>query len=255
MIETAALQILLEKWLASFLLIFARLIGFISQAPVFSELSIPALVKVGFALAFGVILSHLVETPSYPDLQTNFYFALVINVLVGVMVGYLIKLVTYIIETAGEFIDLQLGLNFASIINPGVGQETLLQKFYRNFGLVIFATSGGMEIALTMFLKSFHLFGLTSTNFAQFNLDPIQIVTMTGNVISLAIIAAAPVILVIVFMDIVLGLMSRAAPQINPFNLSYSLKPPVGLIVILLTLPFFQTRVLKIILEGAVIFK
>ncbi len=253
--EGAQLQFLLEHWLSSFILILARVLGFANIGPVISNQNIPVLVRIGFSVALTIILSPTVKAAPADYKQYNYFLSVAINLMIGLLIGFLTRLVLDIVQAAGEIMDNELGLNSVALTDPSLGQVTILAIFFRTFALVLFLQSGGMEMTIATLHKSFQIFPLTSAQFTALNISMEQVVQLAGNVLVLGIIGASPVLVTLLFMEIVLGLMSRAAQQINPFTLSFTLKPLVGMLVIVLILPLFQRRLVQIFIEGVQIFK
>lgn len=247
-------KFLFDHWMESFLLILARVLGFTHMGPVFSQTSISVFVRMAISLLLTIIISPIAPSIKTPITSYNFFLSIAINLVVGIFIGFLTKLVLDIAQAAGEIMDHQLGLNSTSLFDPAAGQIPTLAVFFRTLAIVIFMYCGGLEATLITFVKSFELFPLTAIDFSAFHINVQQVIHLTGNIMVIGVIGASPVMIVIVFMDIVLALMSRAAQQINPFSLSFSLKPVVGLLVILLILPFFRARLIEILLEGVKIF-
>ncbi|MDX1920571.1 MAG: flagellar biosynthetic protein FliR [Candidatus Caenarcaniphilales bacterium] len=254
MLQPEDVKFLFDSWLASFILVFARVLGFVHIGPAISQTSIPMLVRIGFAFLLTIVISSVVPAAPKDMNSYNYALSIVLNLLAGMFVGYLTRLVLDIVQVAGEVMDNQLGLNSVSLFDPTLGQTTTLSLFFRTFAVVLFLYCGGMEMTLISFLKSFEVFPLTAFDFTTFQINMPQVLQMTGQVVTLGIIASSPIIVVILFMDVVLGLMSRAASQINPFSLSFSLKPVVGALVLVLIFPFLKAKIIEIILKGVQIF-
>lgn len=254
MLQPEDVKFLFDNWLGSFILILARVLGFVHIGPAISQSTIPMLVRVGFAILLTMIISSVVPAAPKDMGSYNYVLSIVLNLLAGMFVGFLTSQVLYIVQVAGEIMDNQLGLNSVSLFDPTLGQTTTLSLFFKTFAIVLFLYCGGMEMTLITFLKSFEIFPLTAVDFTTFQIDIPQIIELTGKVITVGIIASSPIIVVILFMDVVLGLMSRAASQINPFSLSFSLKPVIGALVLVLIYPFLKDKIVEIILKGVQVF-
>jgi flagellar biosynthesis protein FliR len=254
MLEQIDVKFLFDNWMASYLLVFARVLGFVTIGPAISQNSVPLLVRLGFCMLFSITISSVAPAAPKEMSSYNYFLSIFVNLAAGIFVGYLTRLVLDIVQVAGEIMDNQLGLNSVSTVDPNLGQVTTMSLFFRTFATVLFMYCGGLELTMITFMKSFDLFPLTTLDFSVFKLDMPQLVALTGQVTTIGIIASSPIIVVILFMDIVLGLMSRAASQINPFSLSYSLKPIVGALVLILIFPFLKTRIVEIILKGVQVF-
>jgi flagellar biosynthesis protein FliR len=253
--DSVQINFFLDHWLSSFMLVLARVLGFANIGPVLSQTNIPVTVRVGISFMLTIIISSLVPAAPPERDQYNYFVSIATNLAVGLLIGFVTRFVLDIVQAAGEIMDNILGLNSLAIFDPTLGQVTVLSTFFRTFGLVLFLYVGGIEMTLITLVKSFKVFPLTATQFIALNMSMEQIVKLSGNVLILGIIGASPILVVLVFVDIVLGLMSRAAQQINPFSLSFSLKPIIGMVLILLTVPFFQKRLVQIFLEGVQLFK
>lgn len=217
------------------LLVFSRTIAFTSVAPLIGNKSLPGLVKIGFAIILTLILIPNLEIPhEYPK---GFYFIylIIMNVFIGMFFGWLSGLVLEIGRTVGEMLDMQMGLNAATIFDPSTQtQTTIVGKFFDYIALILFISIGGMEKVIEGFQKSFDSFPIVIYELS-FSLE--KVLNATVSVIGISFLIATPFIIVLLTIDLILGLMSRAAPQINAFQVSFSIKPAIGLLLLLILLP------------------
>jgi flagellar biosynthetic protein FliR len=253
------IQFLFTTWLSSFIVVFARVLGFASQGPIMSEGSgtgMPVLTRLGFTFLITVLITPIVKPlPANPD-EYNYFLCILINLLIGALIGFITNLVLNIAQAAGEIMDNSLGINSAQILNPATGQQnSILQSLMRRLGVAVFLNFGGFELALTSFVKSFELFSLTATDFSLLHLSLRQIIDAFASIMILGVITASPIMVVLIFVDVVLGLMSRSAQNINPFQLSFAIKPVIGCLILLFILPYFQRRLVSIFIDGVSIFK
>ena len=217
------------------LLIFSRTVAFASMAPLIGSKNLPGLVKIGFSMVLTLILIPTLEVPSEYPKGFNLIYLVVINACIGMLIGWLSGLVLEIGKTAGEMLDMQMGLNAATIFDPSTqAQTTIVGKLFDYLALVLFVTIGGMEKIIEGLYKSFNAFPVISY---QFNFNFENILRATCNVIALSFLIASPIIMILLTVDLILGLMSRAAPQINAFQISFSIKPSISLLLLLILLP------------------
>lgn len=247
-----SIQIVLDQWLINFLLIAARMTGFVVRAPVFSEPNIPALAKVAVIFLFSIFCSTFVNIANISG-EYHTLFLLITNFAVGYLIGFIANLAINIAQVAGEIVDIQTGLNSAAVMEGGV-QATVFSKVFKSLALLLFLYFGGLEITIQSAKLSFSLFPLDATNFTLLGFTLDNFIKMTKDVIILGVTTASPILVVIVFTDIVLGLMSRAAQQINPFQLSFSLKPIIGMMILLLSLPLIQAKLNRVVYQNSNIF-
>ncbi|MGN0018629.1 MAG: flagellar biosynthetic protein FliR [Candidatus Gastranaerophilaceae bacterium] len=220
------------------LVIFARMMGFVRFAPVLNRKEIPTLMKVGLAFMLTIIfvmLLHPRELPSDADLL----LALILNIAVGAMMGYMAQLILTAVEAGGDMINMQMGLSSAMVLDPTTSsQVSLLGKFFGLIGVVIFLKIGGAYWLFQAFAKSFEIFPIYSTSVPLakiVNMD--YLISMSSNVLYMGLQIASPVLLATLGQDIILGVISKTAPQVNVFQLSFLFKPVFGAAILIWILP------------------
>ncbi len=248
------LDFIFNLWLNGFLLTFARMLGFVFLSPPFTENNLPVMIKTAIALLLTILSVSFVKSAPIDMQSYNYFFGLAINFTLGALIGFIANFVLVIAEMTGEIIDKQTGLDSASVMTGGV-QSTLFKIIIRSLTLLIFMYMGGMYMVIYCLKISFDLFPLTANDFSLLGIQMTDIISLASNAIVLGVTTASPLMVIIIFQDIILALMSRAAHQINPFQLSYSLKPIVGLIVVILCLPLMQQRISEIVKQETNIFK
>jgi len=227
-------------------------------APIFSERSLPSLVKLAVALLLSVFCFSLLFDSNQAtfEFQTkNYAVNVFLNFIIGTLIGFLVNLVITMVISSGQIIESQMALNAQGLLDPSMGGGGYFARFLKYFALAILLWTQGIHNLIFTFIQSFEVFPVDFLSLNFFSFTQVDyLILLTSNVISLAVIAASPIIVSILFMDIVLGVMSRAAQQINPFQLSFALKPVLGTLVFLLTVPFFQQRLRVMLLEGVSLF-
>lgn len=232
--QTKILEQLGGVWIIA-LLVFSRCIAFASTAPLIGHKSIPALVKITFAVMLTLIIMPLLPTPSEYPRDYKFVYLIVMNVFVGLLIGWIANLVLEIGRTAGEMLDMQMALNAATIFDPGSQtQSTLIGRFFDFLALVLFISVGGMEKVIEGLYKSYNTFPII---LYRIDINFNRILHATTDVIAIGFLIVSPIVIIILTVDLILGLMSRAAPQINAFQISFSIKPAIGVLLLLILLP------------------
>ncbi len=217
------------------LLVFSRVLAFASTAPLIGHKGIPALVKISFSMLLTlIIMPNLAIPEAYPK-DYQFIYLIVINVMVGLFIGWAAQLVIETGRIAGEMVDMQMGLNAATIFDPGTQtQSTIIGRFFDVLTLTLFISIGGMEKVIEGLYKSFTAFPILMY---EFNINFDKLLKATTDIIAIGFLLVSPIIITILAVDLILGLMSRAAPQINAFQISFSIKPSVGIILLIMLLP------------------
>ncbi|HEY4957629.1 MAG TPA: flagellar biosynthetic protein FliR, partial [Caldimonas sp.] len=205
----------------------AFLIAFCAQA------SIPAMPVVALDSAAGVLVV----------LQ---------QVLIGLSLGFAVKIVFVAVEYAGEIIGLQMGLNFAAFFNPmSGGEETAVSRFFGISVSWLFIVSGGHLLVIAAVVQSFSAFPVGNDPFAF--LRAVEPQRWGAEIFSLGLWLALPLVAMLLFTNLVLGVIARVAQQMNIFAIGFPITLGVGLVGVLLTLPLMDapfTMALERMLEN-----
>ena len=232
--QSKILQELGGMWIIT-LLVFSRVLAFASTAPLIGHKSIPALIKISFSILLTLIIMPNLTVPEVYPKDFQFVYFIVMNVMAGLFIGWIAHLVLEIGRTAGEMVDMQMGLNAATIFDPGTQtQSTIIGRFFDMLTLTLFISVGGLEKIIEGLYKSFNVFPIIMYEL-NINLD--KILKATTDVIAIGFLIVSPIVITILAIDLILGLMSRAAPQINAFQISFSIKPSVGILLLIMLLP------------------
>jgi len=219
-------------------LIFARLLAFFSIAPVFSRKDIPVMLKIAFSLLVTICFIGIVDTS--PRLNgASLTICIILNVVFGSLLGFVARTIFQTVEAAGEMVNMQMGLQAAVMFDSNAkSQISVMGKLFMHLGTVIYIEMGGLYWLFDAFKRGFTIFPLYATSIPMdkfVNLD--HIIMLTANVLFIGLQIASPVLLTTLCQDIILGIISKIAPQINVFQLSFVFKPVVGAAILIVILP------------------
>ncbi len=204
--------------------------------PVFAASQIPLLVRIGLAFLFGFALSHTVPVIApLPDLGA-LLGAVVSQVVLGIIVGFVAYLVFMGIQFAGEILDIQIGFAVANIINPTTQQQvTVIGELQLTLATLIFLVSDSHLLMLQGIGGSFHLVPLPYIAMNPAVVGSVMIFVQDAFLIVLKI--AAPPAVALFLVNLALGLMARVAPQMNVFVVGFPLQIGVGLLMMAVSIP------------------
>lgn len=227
-----------DSALAAGLIVFARMLGFILLAPIFSRKDIPSIVKIGFAFLLTITLTTVLK-PSVPPTSNSVFLSLILNIAVGAMIGYMARLILVAIDAGADMINMQMGLSSAMVLDPSSQtQISILEKLFAVFGILIFIHLGGVYWLFQAFMRSFEIFPIYATSIPLGKIVNMQyLIEMTSNVLYMGLQIASPVLLATLGQDIILGIISKTAPQVNVFQLSFLFKPVLGAAIMVWILP------------------
>lgn len=237
-VQLAKLFPAFDAALAAGLIVFARMLGFIVLAPVFSRKEIPVLVKVGFVFLLTISMTSVLNPPA-PPVHNSLILSIVLNISVGAMIGYMARLILIAIEAGADMINMQMGLSSAMVLDPTTqSQISILEKLFAVFGILIFIQLGGIYWLFQAMERSFSLFPIYATSIPLAKIVNMQyLIQMTSNVLFMGLQIASPILLATLAQDIILGIISKTAPQVNVFQLSFLFKPVLGAAIMVWILP------------------
>lgn len=227
-------------WLSPLLWPFFRVLGLFTAAPVWSMRAIPRRVRLALALLIAVCAqASLPAVPSIALDSPQALGAVVQQVLIGLTLGFAARVVFAAIEFAGELVGLQMGLNFAQFFDPTTGgQATAISRFYGTIAAWLFVVIDGHLLLTAAVVDSFHAFPVSAEPLAF--LGAVQPQVWGAEIFRLGLWIALPVIGMLVLVNLVMGLMSRVAPQMNVFAVGFPVTIGIGLVGMWATLPMMQ---------------
>jgi flagellar biosynthesis protein FliR len=250
MVSVTEAQLL--AWLNPLLWPFVRTLAVFSALPVLGTRTVPVRVRV--ALAAFVALAAQPSLPEMPvvPLDSPLAFMLVAQqVVIGLSIGFAVRIVFAAVEYAGEFVGLQMGLNYAGFFDPvSASAGTATGRFYGTMVAWLFIVVNGHLLVLMALMKSFEAFPVGPEPFAFLRLTMPHL--WGAEIFRIGLWIALPLISMLLFVNLVLGLISRVASQINIFAIGFPVTLGVGLVGMLATLPLLAqpfTMALERLLE------
>lgn len=227
-------------WVSPILWPFLRVLALFSALPILGQRPVPARVRV--ALSFLVAYTAQAIMPPMPQipLDSPLAFACVAQqLLIGISLGFAVRLVFAALELAGELVGLQMGLNFASFFDPmSGGTTTSVSQLFGTTVSLLFIVINGHLLVIAAVVQSFTTFPVGAEPFAFLRQTQPQL--WGGELFRLGLWIALPVIAILIFVNLVLGVISRVAQQMNIFAVGFPITIGVGLIGVLMTLPMMQ---------------
>ncbi|MBM7632607.1 flagellar biosynthetic protein FliR [Geomicrobium sediminis] len=226
--------------LPAFLLIFVRLIAFMATIPVFSYRNVPSYFKIGLSFFFALIVLLTIDVPDI-SLDGSYFLLIIKEVMVGLLLGLIASMLFYAIQVAGAFIDLKIGFLVANVIDPQTGaQSPLTGGFLYAFAILFLLASNGHHLLLD---GMFYSFSYVPIEVSSINITTSSVMeTAVEAFVTMFLIAflmSFPIVGSLFLVDVALGMMSRAVPQMNVFVVGLPLKIIIGLPIMMITMPAF----------------
>jgi flagellar biosynthesis protein FliR len=242
MISVTAAQ--LDAWLAALFFPMVRVLALVATAPVFNNAGLSRRIRliVGLAITLG-LYPALPPLPAISPGSGVGMAILVEQALIGVAMGFTLRLVFGAVDLAGEMIGLQMGLSFAVFYDPQTSaQSSVVAEFLNLIATLVFLAIDGHLMLLMALAKSFSLLPIGGTVLGG---GAIAGLVKWGTVVfSSGLMLSLPLIAALLITNIALGVLTRAAPQLNLFAVGFPVTMFAGFSVLLLCLaymgPYFQ---------------
>ncbi len=237
---TPLAQLITSRWpeTVTFMLVFGRAAGLIVSAPFWGSRAVPVLLRVWVAMLLAVATYPLVKTATLPGGITilSLFMALGGEILFGLILGWIAQLLFAGVRLAGQEIEIKSGLGLIHLVDPHEGgQSGVFAAFLELMAGLIFFSMNGHHLLIQALSSSYNVFPLAGEKFVTRVLE--GLIGSAGEIFSIALRVSAPVLVGLLFSDIVLGILSRAIPQMNVFMVGQPLQFGFGLLLLMLSLP------------------
>ena len=245
----------LNTALAAGIMVFSRLIGFMRLAPIFNRKEIPGMVKLALCLILTIVITPFVK-PDSLMVMDSFALSIFLNIVVGALIGYMAQLILLAVDAGADMINMQMGLSSAMVLEPTTSsQVSLLGKIMALFGLLIFINLGGAYWLIRALMRSFEIFPIFATSIPLAKLVNMDyLISISSNVLFMGLQIASPILLATLGQDIILGVISKTAPKVNVFQLSFLFKPVLGAAIMVWILPMLLNIISEYFLSYSNIF-
>lgn len=219
--------------LESFLLVLVRIGTFLAIAPIFSDKSINARMRVliSFCVSLAVFTAMDIQLPRY---QTVIGYTLLVlkEAVVGLSLGFVCALVMSMLTVAGEFIDREIGFTMVTAFDPtSGGNTTITADFYNRIVFLVILVSNLHYYILRAAAQSFEYIPVGQV---EFNTPVIysSVIEFIGQYFSIGFLIAMPVFLGITMVNVILGVLAKSSPQMNMFAVGMQIKVLAGLLIV-----------------------
>ncbi|MHB1086075.1 MAG: flagellar biosynthetic protein FliR [Thiobacillus sp.] len=240
----------LNTWLISFIWPLTRILGLIMVVPVFGHSSVPRHVKIGLGVFIALIVAPTL--PAMPDVGLGSWQGLLIliqQLLIGMAIGFIMRVVFAAVAAAGEIVGMQMGLGFATFFDPqSAGQTLVVAQFYNMLATLLFLAVNAHLLMLGVLVDSFQSLPITTQPLSTAGFY--NVAAFGSTVFSVGLQLALPLIAILLMTNLALGILTRSAPQLNLFAIGFPITLGVGLIMLNLTLPYFAPQFESVIQNG-----
>lgn len=230
-----------EAEILAFALVLLRVLAFMMSWPLFSAYNVPNPTKILVSIAVALVIFPTVSRAGLPvtnALGGDVIFLALKETLIGLCLGFMCRLLFFAVSIGGNLISTSIGMANAQIFNPALGgQSTTVEQLYMTFATLLFLGFNGHHVFLAGLAESFSAIPLSpaGANLASFG-DQAGMMQAT---MSSGIKMASPVIVAAFVMNVAMGIVGRAVPQINVLVTSLPVNVLAGLGVMIIVAPAF----------------
>jgi flagellar biosynthesis protein FliR len=242
---------LLQTWIISLLWPLTRVLGVIAASPIFSHTAIPYQVKLGLGIMLTlIIVPTLPPLPHFEIFSFQGLLILVQQLIIGLAIGFSMRLVFSAVEIAGQLVGMSMGLGFASFYDPqSQGQSTAVNQFLVLLSMLIFLSLDGHLLIVTAVANSFVTMPIA---IGGSGINPLKIAMWGGGIFSSGLMLALPAVTALLITNMALGILTKTAPQLNLFGIGFPITLSIGFVVLALSLPGMLKPIENFIEQGVI---
>ena len=225
----------ISTWVATFMLPLFRITAVLMTMPIFGTTLVPRRVRLYFAVAITVVL--VPGLPPMPEVRALDLSALLLigeQVIIGALLGFSLQLFFQAFVVAGQIISIQMGMGFASMVDPTNGvSAAVIGQFLTMLVTLLFLAMNGHLVVFEVLTESFTTLPVGSGMLVNHFWE---LAGKLGWVLGAAMLLVLPAITALLMVNIAFGIMTRAAPQLNIFSIGFPLTLVLGLVIFWVTL-------------------
>lgn len=226
----------------TFILVVMRVSVFLISWPVFSSGNVPAPIKVLLSLVLAIVMFPAIghDRLSAPQLEQFYIWLLMREAFIGLALGFLARFFFFAISICAQIASDSIGLSSVQLLNPTTNdRSSAIEEFYTILATLFFLGLNGHHIFISGLAKSYEILplSLNALNMAVLG----SAGTLAQSVTVMGIKLAAPVLVSIFCMNLAMGIIGRAVPQINVLVTSMPINIMVGFFILMVSIPLLIT--------------
>jgi flagellar biosynthetic protein FliR len=229
---------------------FLRISGLVMAAPVIGSRAAPTRVRIILAMAIALVVVPILPTPPAVALMSAAGLLISIQqLLIGVAMGFAVRMVFMALEFAGQLTGQQMALGFAAMIDPQTGtQVPVVSQFYIVFGTLLFLSLDGHLILIEVLVESFHTLPVGVEGLSRADLW--QVANWASWLMASALMISLPAVIALLVVNFAFGVMAKAAPQLNIFAVGFPLLLILGMVVVWLSFAAIDGHFVRLLDES-----
>lgn len=226
-----------NQWLADFLWPLVRIAAMVMAAPIFNIRQIPARFRMLLALLITLLVHPVLPpAPVVPVFSADAFLILVQQIVIGVALGFLMQMAFNALIFGGQVMAYSMGLGFATMMDPANGvQVPVVAQFWLILAMLAFLMLNGHLVLISAIIDTFVVLPIAVDGIGRAGIW--DLLTWASRMFAAGVLMALPVIISLLLINVGMGVVSRAAPQLNIFAIGFPITLMMGFILIWVTLP------------------
>ena len=239
----------LDLWLATLMFPVVRLLAFISTSPIIGNRQVPKRVKVGLSVLLAILIAPtLAPMPTVSIGSPQGLLIMLQQIIIGTAMGMTLRMIFNAFEMAGELAGLQMGLGFATFYDPANASYTpVIGQWLGIMASLAFLALNGHLIILSALVESFHTLPVGEMMAVK---SYYSVASWGGNIFAYGVQIALPLLAALLITNLALGILTRAAQQLNPFAIGFPITLGIGFFILSFTLPYLPTLLDRVMQES-----
>jgi flagellar biosynthetic protein FliR len=218
----------------TFLWPMLRISAMLLTAPLFSLDALTLPIRLLLAMVLTFFIYPMIDWPVLDPISAIGFFQIVNQLFIGAMMGLMLQVAIGAIVVAGQTIAGSMGLSMASMVDPNVGNVPVISQFLVILSTLIFLGFGGHVIMISMIMDSFTALPIGQSIMGQTSYG--KVVAWSSMMFLGGVLIAMPVMISLLFINIGLGIVTRAAPSLNIFSVGFPASIAAGFIILIISL-------------------
>ena len=210
-----------------------RVSGVVMIAPILGAMFVPNRVRLLITLVLACAMLPVTgAVPAFPLLSLQGFLTIAQELLVGVAIGFMLKIAIEAAVLAGQIVSSGTGLSFAMVVDPQAGGIPLLGRFYLIIATLLLLAGNAHLQLIEILAASFNLLPVGSGGLSPG--DARQVADFAGLMFVGALKLALPSVAAMLMVNVAFGVISRAAPTLNLFAVGFPITLLMGFLIMLL---------------------
>lgn len=212
-----------------------RISAFMGFASIFSIRAVNLRLRILISFGLTVFISMQIDIPKLDPATVLGLKEIFNQIFIGFSMAMVMQLATAALVIAGQALSGSMGLTMANLIDPTLGNVPVLSQFFTLLGTLVFLAIGGHLIVFGILLESFQQFPIGQSLMTQDFMG--KMISWSAMMFVASLLISLPVLITLLFVNIGLGFVTRAAPSLNIFSVGFPAMVVSGFLVLWLALP------------------